>query len=220
MKKINSEIKVNIDKNYYSKNRNEMLQHIPKSSKKILDVGCGEGVFGSKLKILLNAEVWGVEICIKAAKKAEKKLFKVVIGDIAKKLKSLPVNYYDCIVFNDVLEHLVDPYKLLKEIKVHLNEDGVIVTSIPNIRYFTVMYDLVFKAEWNYTEYGVLDKTHLRFFTKKSIIEMFKNLDYTILKVIGINESTSWKVKLVDMLLFKKFHDATFLQFVCIVKPK
>src|SRR5512133_3306436 len=96
---------------YYSLSRPEMVDFVPQSAKKILDVGCGEGRFGSSFKKEgSEGEVWGVEIDREAALVAQKHLDRVMVGNISDLLDALPDRYFDCVVFNGVLEHLVDPY--------------------------------------------------------------------------------------------------------------
>jgi 2-polyprenyl-3-methyl-5-hydroxy-6-metoxy-1,4-benzoquinol methylase len=205
---------------YYIQTRHEMLKYIPQNAGKILDVGCGEGQFGFQLKQLLNAEVWGMELDEKSAKVAESRIDKVLIGDLTLKIDSLPNDYFDCIIFNDILEHLVDPYNTLLNIKQKLNTNGVVVSSIPNVRYISNLKKLLFDKDWKYEDEGILDKTHLRFFTKKSIIDMFELLGFDIIQMEGINPSKSKNLKLANFLLMGNLEDAKYLQYASITKPK
>lgn len=208
-------------RNYYNCKRTEMLKYLPDSAQKILDVGCAEASFGALIKEKNNAEVWGIELNSEIAECAKEKIDKVLVGDISEKITELPDNYFDCIFFNDVLEHLYDPYTLLKQIKYKLNNEGIIICSLPNIRHCPVLKDLILNKQWKYNEHGVLDFTHIRFFTQKSIIEMFENLDYSILKIEGINGHISFKkIILLDILSLGFFSDAKYPQFACIIKPK
>ncbi|MCX6147117.1 MAG: class I SAM-dependent methyltransferase [Candidatus Kapabacteria bacterium] len=205
---------------YYIQTRHEMLKFIPQNAGKILDVGCGEGQFGLQLKQLLNAEVWGMELDEKSAKVAESRIDKVLIGDLTLKIDSLPNEYFDCIIFNDILEHLVDPYNTLLNIKQKLNRDGVVVSSIPNVRYISNLKKLLFDKDWKYEDEGILDKTHLRFFTKKSIIDMFELLGFDIIQMEGINPSKSKNLKLANFLLMGNLEDTKYLQYASVTKPK
>jgi 2-polyprenyl-3-methyl-5-hydroxy-6-metoxy-1,4-benzoquinol methylase len=207
-------------KNYYRHDRTEMLKYIPDNVRTILDVGCGEGLFGRAIKQERNCEVWGVELNSLATEKAQNNINKAINGDIVLILDSLPDQYFDCIVFNDVLEHLIDPYSLLLKMKNILSKDGVIVCSIPNIRYFRAFIDFLISKEWKYTDDGVFDRTHLRFFTYKSIINMFNSLDYDILKIEGLVPIQSWEFKLFELVSIGYLSDMRYSQYVCIVKPK
>src|SRR6266403_4304760 len=120
---------------YFSQSRPEMDRFVPPTARRILDVGCGEGRFGQRLKEKLNAEVWGVELVPLAADVARDRLDRVLCGDITQQLINIRDHYFDCIIFNDVIEHLMDPYRVLIAIKQKLTREGVVVCSIPNIRY-------------------------------------------------------------------------------------
>lgn len=205
---------------YFVQTRPEMMKFIPKDSNTILDVGCGRGLFGNQLKHKFNAKVWGIEIDEKEGEQAKEKIDKVFIGDVVKLINEIPDKYFDCIVFNDVLEHLVDPYNLLLKIKTKLKVNGVIICSIPNVRYFFNLKNLMIKKQWKYEDAGILDKTHLRFFTEKSIKDMFKNLNYELIKLEGINPIKSWKFSLLNILSFGFLSDTKFMQFACAAKPK
>lgn len=111
---------------YYRQARTVMLDFIPEGTKRVADVGCGEGCFGEQLKSK-GIEVWGVELNPEAAEIAKKRLDKVISGDICGILDHLPDHHFDCIVFNDVLEHLPDPFSLLRDIKSKLSAQGVVV---------------------------------------------------------------------------------------------
>ena len=183
-------MKTDIKDFYFNSPRPEMLNYIPKTTRKVLDVGCANGMFASLVKQEFDAIVWGIELNPDAAHIASKNLDRVIVKDIFDAFSDLPEKYFDCVVFNDVLEHLVDPYSVLEEIKKFLSPEGVIVASIPNIRHAPVLFDLVVKGNWDYAEYGVLDKTHLRFFTKASIKKMFSNSGYELIQMNGINRSS------------------------------
>lgn len=195
--------------------RSEMLQYIPQYAKTILDIGCAKGEFTTLAKKQLGLIAWGVEINSEFAQVAQTTLDKVIVKDINDALNELPANYFDCIVFNDVLEHLIDPYILLQRVKNFLTKDGVVIASIPNIRHAPTLYQLLINGNWDYQEYGVLDKTHLRFFTKKSIKKMFEGQGYSLEKIDGINCSGSWKTK----LLVGAMSDMKYQQFACVAKP-
>ena len=204
---------------YFSQARPEMERFIPKTAKRILDVGCGEASFGSRLKESLGAEVWGIELMPAIADIARSRLDRVLSGDVMQQLEEIPDHHFDCIIFNDVIEHLVDPYRMLTAMKQKLATGGVVVCSIPNIRYFRNLFDIVIRGEFRYKEGGILDKTHLRFFTKKSMIEMFESLGYRILRLEGINATSSWRVGLFNLATFGYFSDTRYVQFGVMAEP-
>lgn len=205
---------------YYTQTRPEMMNFVPFGAKKVLDIGCGSALFSLQVKDRNNAEVWGIELDKEVAKVASVKIDRVLCGDAFSLLNELPDNYFDCIIFNDVLEHLDDPYSLLKQIKVKLSPNGVIVSSIPNVRFITNLYKLLIKKDWKYEDSGILDNTHLRFFTQKSIIQMYEEAGYKIEKIEGINPIKNWKFELINILSLGFFADTRYLQFASIACKK
>lgn len=206
---------------YYSQTRSEMLKYIPNEASFILDVGCGTGNFGQLIKEKKQSiEIWGIELDAESATDAYQKLDRVLTGDVCILADTLPDEYFDCIVFNDILEHLVDPYSLLTKIKSKLKSDGAVVCSLPNVRYLPNLRDLILKKQWNYVDAGILDKTHLRFFTKNSIIDMFDNLDFELQTIEGINPIKSIKFDIINILALGTLSDTRFLQFACVATKK
>ena len=165
--------------------RDDILTLIPSGAKKILDVGCSVGALGEKIKGKYGAKVVGIELDKHMAKIAKEKLDRVIIGDVEEinLVDYLSPNYFDCIIFADILEHLKNPWDILKNTTTFLNNEGIIVASIPNIRHYTTIINLFFKGYWPYRERGIHDETHLRFFTLKNIREMFKKADLKIVRI-------------------------------------
>jgi 2-polyprenyl-3-methyl-5-hydroxy-6-metoxy-1,4-benzoquinol methylase len=204
---------------YYSHERPEVLEFIPPNARRILDVGCGTGGFGEQVKRKFGATVWGIELMPSIADRARERLDRVIAGDILDQLEQLPDGYFDCITFNDVLEHLIDPYRVLLAVKSKLSPGGVVVASIPNVRFFRNLFNLVVRGDWRYEDAGTLDKTHVRFFTKKSIAPMFESLGYRIIQLKGINATPSRKVALFNLATLGAFSDTRYLQFCCVAQP-
>lgn len=206
-------------KQFFSSDRKEMLQFIPQEAKKILDVGCGIGAFTEQL-LSNGREVWGLEPDQTSAQIASEKLFKVIIGKVEDGINDLPDKYFDVIVFNDVLEHLVDPWYVLEKIKAKLGIGGRLVCSIPNVRYIRNLGHLLIDRNWQYGNFGILDSTHLRFFTRKSISNLFKGLNFNTLLIKGINPTRSERLKvfygLINLFTFFKHLDIIYLQFVVV----
>jgi 2-polyprenyl-3-methyl-5-hydroxy-6-metoxy-1,4-benzoquinol methylase len=210
---------------YLDKERHEMLNRIPKDASIILDVGCAVGGFGGLLKSERAVEVWGIEINEYAASIASQKLDRVICGAFDENL-NLPAKKFDCVVFNDVLEHLVDPYSALLYSKTLLRDGGKIVASIPNVRYFDNIWKLLVNKDWEYTQNGILDRTHLRFFTHRSISAMFQGLNYKIESIEGINPLEKEhphrvnKFKFFNSILLNQIEDMRYIQFAIVASPK
>jgi len=159
------------NKNYFSNIRSEIFKLIPKNiEQNILEIGCGNGNTLGKLKEEGYASfTMGIEKNNFCENEALKNNIDHFICDDIEKVYYQINKTFDVILFLDVLEHLVDPWIVFKEISNRLNKNGIIIISLPNIRNLSIIYRLIFKGTWDYQEYGILDKTHLRFFTDKSI---------------------------------------------------
>lgn len=204
---------------YYGTHRTEMLRYIPAKAQRILEVGCGVGNFCLQLK-RNHCEVWGLEINSEAAEEASKVCDRVLVGSFEDQFQFLPNHYFDCVVFNDVLEHLYDPWTTIAQVKHLLKNDGVLVSSIPNFRYIgNLITEILIDKNFEYKpEGGILDDTHLRFFTSKSILNMFRRAGYEVLVHEGIRPCKSWKEKLVIFLSFGFLKDARYKQFATVAK--
>lgn len=205
---------------YYNNARLEMLKYLPLDAKKVLDVGCGNGILAEIIKNNNKAEVWGIELMEEEAVEAKKKLDKVFIGSCEDFIKDLPDGYFDVIYFNDVLEHLVDPYSVLEKMKLKLSEKGIIISSIPNVRFYRTFSKVVFGKDWKYDDFGIMDKTHLRFFTGKSIKRMYEELGFDIQIHEPINVSKSLKPIIFNLFVFFTQMDIRNLQYATVVSIK
>jgi 2-polyprenyl-3-methyl-5-hydroxy-6-metoxy-1,4-benzoquinol methylase len=209
---------------YFEQARPEMQQFVPANCKRILDVGCGQGKFGELLKQSRSIEVWGIEPVAAAAAEAATKLDHVIEGMFIPEA-DLPSENFDAIFFNDVLEHLFDPAAALQLARKLLKPDGVVIASIPNIRHFLTMWELIVRREWHYGDSGILDRTHLRFFTKKSIIALFADCGFNVERIEGINSHwggtpRKWlSYKIINGLTFNAIEDMKHLQFAVVAKP-
>ena len=216
---MNEDIRAKDDQ-YYQNERPEVVVAVSKQAKRVLDVGCGQGNFGRTIKIRNEAEVWGIEFNPHFAALAAKELDRVLVGDVSLLVDQLPDGYFDAIVCNDVLEHLIDPYSLLEKFRLKLSPDGVVISSIPNIRYFRTLFALVFMKNWDYASQGILDFTHYRFFTTKSIRKMYDQAGYRVIQHVGIHATKSLKVWPIILLTLGYFNDTRYLQFLTVAKPQ
>jgi 2-polyprenyl-3-methyl-5-hydroxy-6-metoxy-1,4-benzoquinol methylase len=214
------EMRSDVPEQYFEFPRTEMLDFLPDSPKTILEIGCGAGSFGQLVKEHHDCEYWGMELDPGAAEIAKQRIDKVFVGQVHETLDQAPDGYFDCFVANDVLEHLVDPYGVLLEVKKKLKPGGAVTASIPNVRHFETMWNLVFKKEWRYQDAGVLDRTHLRFFTESTIRELFTDQGYRVEKMYGINKSDSKFERMCNLLTLGWLKDTLYLQFAVRAVPK
>lgn len=201
------------DKFYFDHTREELLKYTPEKIKKVLDVGCASGNFGKMLKEIYQCEVWGVEPDTASAEIARTKLDHVINSFFDSSVDIPSVNKFDCIFFNDVLEHLQQPEEALKLASKYLEAKGCIVASIPNIRYYPVILSILRYKDFKYLDAGVMDKTHLRFFTKKSMIRLFEASNFKVKIIEGINKHRYKYLEIANLLLFNNLEDMRYPQF-------
>ena len=192
---------------YFSLEREVIIKEIYGNNLTILDIGCGSGQLGEALKKKSNSIVYGVELNNSAYKKASLKLDQVLNANIETLNIPFDKNSFDYIVMGDVLEHLINPQKTLLKLKNYLNQKGIIIISVPNIRYWRVVRNLIFRNDWKYENWGTLDETHLRFFTKKSILRISDELGFEILKSDYLIKkySKSYYINMITLKLFESF---------------
>jgi len=162
-----------------------MLVFMPATFWALLDVGCGEGSFAGNL--IGNGEIWGVEMDPKAAASASAVMNNVLQGSFEVVRDQLPRSYFDIIVCNDVIEHMEDPADFVEYVTRILRPGGIMILSIPNVRHWEVLYQLILLRDWRYTSSGNLDRTHRWFFTKKSMVRLLEKGGFVIESLKGIN---------------------------------
>lgn len=202
--------------------------HLVPEGSKVLDIGCSSGNFGYELIKRKSCVVDGIELDKADAQEAKKKLNKVFVKNIETDSLSGIDTDYDVIYFGDVIEHLVDPISTLKRVKALLNNRGSIVFSIPNMGHIGIRLALLV-GEFEYTETGLLDKTHLHFYTQTEVIRVFEEAGYKI-DNLSFVEKDYPKALLEDYLkkcglkanraFYKKMQatDASAFQFVGLAK--
>jgi len=152
------------------------------SNKKVLDVGCCDGYIGRLLKQKNNRLV-GIEADKTSAERAKKYYEEVIIGDIeCISMQDEISRNFDVILYSEILEHLKSPNRVLSAHRKLLNENGFIITVIPNVAFYRNRLSLLF-GNWDYEESGVLDRTHLRFYTLKTAKELIQGAGYKITSV-------------------------------------
>ena len=202
---------------YYSNSREDVLNIIPNSPKNVLELGCGEGTFGKLLKQKFNCEVTGIDISERAIIQAKKNIDCVYKANIDK-FDFSQLGKFDLIVANDCLEHLLNPWEVVENLKDNLTENGYFISSIPNIRHYYILNDLFKKGTWNYTDSGLLDKTHLRFFTKNKMISLFEDNKYIVDSITPTNVAKVKNLHIIKVLLKLCCPDLFALQFVVVAK--
>ncbi len=156
---------------YFDNPRTEIAPLLPPRVERVLEVGCGTG---ATLKWLRGQRspryTVGIELFPEAAERAASVFDVLLTGNI--ETMTLPAGKFDLIIALDVLEHLVDPWLAVRRLQSMMSPDGSIIVSLPNIGHYSVSIPLALRGQWNYTDYGLLDRTHLRFFTARTAIAM------------------------------------------------
>ena len=169
--------------------RPDVAELVSRDSRVIVDVGCGAGLLGAQLKRDQPGRiVYGIEPDRAAAERARGALDDVLHGGAE---TPWPDHWQrpDCLVFADVLEHMVDPWSTLRSAAARLGAGGRVLISLPNAAHYSVVGPLVLHGRWEYREQGILDRTHLRFFTRKSAFELVQSAG---LDVVQCKRSLGW----------------------------
>jgi 2-polyprenyl-3-methyl-5-hydroxy-6-metoxy-1,4-benzoquinol methylase len=156
-------------------------------NRSVLELGCATG-YVSKMMTENGCQVTGIELDEKAAETARSVCYEVITGDAGDPaILNQAGSEFDVIVCGDILEHLPDPESILHLLHKHLNPKGFVLVSMPNVAFWQMRWDLLL-GRFNYKDYGLLDRTHLRFYTVKSFRRMAIRTGYIISDEI-VNES-------------------------------
>ena len=196
---------------YYRNARPDVVALIPADTRRLLEVGCGAGNAGALAKARLGvSEAIGVELSPSAAAEAETLLDRVIRGDVETIALDFPEGYFDCVVFADVLEHLKDPWAVLRKIRPLLSDDGCVVASIPNLQHLKPVLKILFDR-FQYEEAGLLDSTHLRFFTLSTIKSLFGETGYRVERVVPVRSRKMSLLKNLSLGTLRKFTTFQYL---------
>lgn len=205
---------------YYRKSRSEMLEFLPANPQRLIDVGCGQGLFGEAVKKRFPAcEIWGIEPVAAAAEDAARRADYVLHAPL-ESVPDLPSAYFDAVTMNDVLEHMTWPEPALALARRILKPEGRLILSLPNIAYYGIVHDLIFKNDWEYADFGILDRTHFRFYTAKSARRLLERNRFQVERIVGINRMRPrWYYRIVFAMAPKYFYWMSYFQFAVVARP-
>ncbi len=205
------------DHGYYENERPEIARLVPATARVILDVGCGKGRLGEMLKrAAQERKVYGIEYHPSIAQEAGKVLDGVLVGDIQTMTIDFAPEFFDCIIFADVLEHVIDPAGALIRLRPHLKKDGAVLCSIPNIRHYTAIMKVI--KGWDYDDYGIFDRTHLRFFSLKSMQRLLGDAGFVV-EHVQPRIAASKKMRVLNTLLLGALNDFLAMQYLLLARP-
>jgi SAM-dependent methyltransferase len=187
-----------LDKNreYFSNLRADLISLIPENEEnKILEIGAGS------CETLIDID-------------------RLIIGNIENLELDLPKNYFDVIICGDIIEHLVEPEAALRKLYDHLKQDGIIIASIPNFRDYHILYRVAILADFKYTDRGILDRAHIRFFCKKNIISLLTSAEYVPVSIYSMFhfDKAQRTRKIINRLTFGLIRDLLTSQYIIVAK--
>jgi 2-polyprenyl-3-methyl-5-hydroxy-6-metoxy-1,4-benzoquinol methylase len=188
------------DPGYHAHLNAALLAAIPPDAAMVLEIGCGTGALGAAHKGRNpDARVHGVEIQPAAAAAAAQVLDMVLCCGAETADLGFLEGRVDCLVYGDVLQHMADPWAVLARDRALLSDTGLVVASIPNVQHWSLIEHLL-RGHWTYSDQGLLDTAHLRFFTYESIVAMFDAAGLEIGRTLGLLNTPERATALAESL--------------------
>lgn len=194
------------DSGYYSQLPLPLLSlaHLPCS--RVLEIGCGTGEALAYMKNHGASYVVGIELVPEIAEIAANRpeVDKLLIGSV----ENLRLEFdcgFDLIIASHVLEHLVDPWAVLRTLRTLLLPTGQLIGALPNVRHARTILPLLFAGRWRYEERGILDWTHLRFFTRSAILELLQSTGFTVQTIVPEFQSKARLANAATLGVFRNF---------------
>ncbi|MDQ1751587.1 MAG: hypothetical protein QOE71_2643, partial [Pseudonocardiales bacterium] len=157
---------------YYDGFNERLYRQVPSTALRIVEVGCARGRLGFELKQQdPRRTAIGIEWDVDAAEVARTRLDEVWVCDLQREFPDIEPGSVDCVIFGDVLEHLYDPEAVLRAARTLLAPEGSVLVCVPNITHFSIVKALL-RADPMYQPAGLLDATHIRFFSHATFIKM------------------------------------------------
>jgi len=210
------------DRTYFTNIRFDLISLIPKNtSGRILELGAGGGdTLVAIKKEGIAKEVVGIELNpLPNSNQKNPEIDQFLFGNIETMEIPFEVGYFDVIVCGDVLEHLIDPWAVVNKAARYLKTGGILITSIPNIRYYRAVVEIFGKGNFQYTEHGLFDKTHLRFFCRKDMVRLLSAPTMKVSAVYPIFDLLpASKIRTLNKITFGLFKEFLSMQFVLVTE--
>ena len=200
----------------------QVLTHVPRTVRAVLDIGCGSGELGRKIKEEIACQVVGVTFSEAEAKLASECLDEVLVRDL-NDFDAGEVGQFDCIICSHVLEHIYQPDQLLRRLRGKLTPGGTMIVALPNVLHWRQRMEFLL-GRFKYTEGGLMDRTHYRFFDWTTASELLTSSGYAIVKAeahgtFPLSRFLSRPGGWLDRASIKRFPGLFGFQFVFICNP-
>lgn len=205
---------------YYSNIRQDLFRYIEKGENTILEFGCSEGRTGEALKKEGLAGYYvGADIHQPSVDIASTFLDEAICANLDDfDFSKLGSNRFDYVICGDVLEHLYEPWDTVSNIHDLIKPGGKLIITLPNTRHYSVSLSLLFKGNWDYRDAGILDRTHIRFFTKKTAMKLFTKEQYGLSSIVPL----FWgrRDPLINKMTFSMFEGLLAPQWLLILTKR
>ena len=186
----------------YERHRPHIVEHVPSTARKVLDLGCASGANGAAIKARQDAYVVGVEIDPDYAAEAATRIDRVVVADVEQfaRDETQPEAPFDALICADVLEHLRDPWATLSRAATMLSPGATVVVSVPNVLYYRALLRIVGERRWPREDVGIFDRTHLRWFSRDDAVDLCRQAGLTPERVVPLYWGAGRRRQVVEAL--------------------
>jgi ubiquinone/menaquinone biosynthesis C-methylase UbiE len=204
---------------YFGGARRKFIDDLPPNpNARLLEIGCGNGDTAA-YAVATKKCGWccGIELCEAPAQEARKKMNRVIVGDVETIDLGLAENDFDILVMSEVLEHLIDPWKVLRALRRSMKPGALVRSGSPNVCHRSVLSALLC-GRWRYESTGIFDATHLRWFSPETYRELFESCNFRV-DAVGPAEPLRFKARTLNALTFGRFqyllHTQIYLKAHC-----
>lgn len=202
---------------YYGQTRREIEPLLPPQADRVLEIGCSSGQTLAWLKQRWpQAETTGVDGYAPIKPQLERNADRAIIHDLEQPLPDLGT--FDLILALDILEHLREPQAALRDLVARLTPGGRVIVSVPNVAHFSVLRDLVLKRRFDYRDAGILDRTHLRFFTEPSAVALMNEAGLSVRNGV-VNGLEGSRIAAFDKMTGGLFRHYLTAQYIMVGTP-
>lgn len=207
------------DVDYYNHLRPALASLFPRGAARVLDIGCGTGRTLERFKELGSTETVGIELRedVAAIARRNPAVSRIFVGDFLNLELPYADGFFDVVVASFVLEHVADPWVAVKRIRSLLSPKGVLIGSLPNVRHLSVSVPLLLRGRWEYQPQGIMDWTHLRFFTRSTIEQLMSESGFSVERMDA--EIVGLKNRVVHAMTLGLFPDLCGYAFNFVARP-